>query len=77
MVAAAEMLINGRGGAADPGLARALFEYAGKRNHAGAVYALGVLAGDDRENAMMHFRRAAALGHPKAKLRTGDSLVCG
>jgi TPR repeat protein len=70
MVAAGEMLLNGRGGRADPGLARALFEYAGKRNHAGANYALGVIAGDDRVGAMVHFRKAAALGHQKARFLT-------
>src|SRR5580658_4232936 len=75
MVAAGEMLLNGRGGRADPELARALFEYAGKRNHAGANYALGVIAGDDRERAMMHFRRAAALGHQKAKSLTDSGLA--
>jgi hypothetical protein len=67
MVAAAEMLWNGRGGAADPDLARALFEYAAKRDHAGASFALGVMAGGDRDRAMAHFRRAAALGHAKAR----------
>jgi TPR repeat protein len=68
MVAAAEMLLNGRGGPADPDLARALFEYAGERDHPGATYALGVIAGEDHEIAMGHFRRAADLGHPKARL---------
>jgi TPR repeat protein len=72
MVAAGEMLLNGRGGRADPALARTLFEYAAKRNHAGAAYALGVIAGDDRETAMTHFREAAALGHQKAKLLTAS-----
>jgi TPR repeat protein len=67
MVAAAEMLLNGRGGKADPAVARALFEYAGKHDHAGALFALGVMAGGDRDGAMGHFRRAAALGHRKAK----------
>jgi TPR repeat protein len=67
MVAAGEMLLNGRGGRADPVLARALFEYAAKRDHEGAIYALGVMAGEDREGAMRHFRRAAGLGHAKSR----------
>jgi TPR repeat protein len=69
MVAAAEMLLNGRGGRADPDLARALFQYAARHDHAGASYALGVMAGDDHDGGMMHFRRAAELGHAKAKLK--------
>ena len=48
-------------------LARALFEYAAKRDHEGAIYALGVMAGEDQERAMTHFRRAAGLGHAKAR----------
>jgi TPR repeat protein len=68
MVAAAEMLVNGRGGRPDPDVARALFQYAGKHDHAGAHYALGVMAGPDRDAALVHFSRAAALGHQKAKL---------
>ncbi len=75
MVAAAEMLLNGRGGAADPELARAMFEYAARRDHSGASYALGVMAGSDRDAAMAHFRRAAALGHAKAKLLTEAALL--
>ena len=70
MVAAAEMLANGRGGRADPDAARALFQYAARQDHAGAHYALGVMAGDDRGSATMHFRRAAALGHGMAQLLT-------
>jgi uncharacterized protein len=70
MVAAGEMLLNGRGGRADPELARALFKYAGKRDHPGANYALGVIAGGDRDSAMAHFRKAAALGHQKARILT-------
>ncbi len=68
MVASAEMLLNGRGGPSDPSLARALFEYAGKRGHVGAIFALGVIAGNDRYRAMTHFRQAAAMGHAKAKV---------
>jgi len=75
MVAAGEMLLNGRGGRADPDLAWALFEYAGKRNHAGANYALGVIAGNRGGDAMVHFRRAAALGHQKAKVLTESGLA--
>jgi TPR repeat protein len=75
MVAAGEMLLNGRGGRADPDLARALFEYAGKRNHTGANYALGVIAGNDGDRAMAHFRKAAALGHQKARLLTESGLA--
>ena len=65
MAAAAEMLLNGRGGAPDPELARRLFTFAAKRNHAGAIYALGVLSNDAKS---AHFQRAAALGHAKARL---------
>jgi TPR repeat protein len=68
MVAAGEMLLNGRGGPADPELARDLFEYAADHDHAGAVFALGVMAAGDADAAMAHFRRAAALGHQKARL---------
>ncbi len=67
MAAAAEMLLNGRGGPSDPDLARALFTHAAKRGHPGAAYALGVMAGDDCAQAMPHFRHAAALGHAKAQ----------
>jgi hypothetical protein len=73
MVAAAEMLLNGRGGRADPDTARALFQYAARHDHAGAAYALGVMAGDDCDGAMAHFRRAAELGHAKAKLLVAAS----
>lgn len=66
MAAAAEMLANGRGGAPDPDLARALFTYAAKRDHAGAAYALGVLSNDPHSP---HFARAAALGHAAAGLQ--------
>jgi hypothetical protein len=66
MVAAAEMLLNGRGGRADPKVARALFQYAASHDHAGANYALGVMAEDDRDTAILHLQRAAALGHAKA-----------
>ena len=68
MVAAAEMLVNGRGGRAEPNVAHALFLYAAKHGHAGAHYALGVMAGNDRSSAMQHFARAAALGHARSKL---------
>jgi TPR repeat protein len=67
MVAAAEMLLNGRGGRADPDVARSLFQYAAGHDHAGANFALGVMAGNDRDRSKEHFRRAAALGHVKAK----------
>lgn len=75
MVAAAEMLLNGRGGRPDPDVARSLFQYAAGQDHAGAHYALGVMAGDDRDSAMAHFRRAAGLGHTKAKLLVESGLV--
>jgi hypothetical protein len=58
MVAAGEMLLNGRGGRADPDLACDLFKYAGKRKHAGAIYALGVIAGNDRDRAMTSLRES-------------------
>jgi len=77
MVAAAEMLLNGRGGRADPPVARALFEYAGKLDHPGALYALGVMAGPDRASAMRHFERAAELGHAKAKQLMESEPVAG
>ncbi|MGA3003677.1 MAG: tetratricopeptide repeat protein [Acetobacteraceae bacterium] len=77
MVAAAEMLLNGRGGRADPDVARSLFQYAAGHDHAGATYALGVMAGNDPDRAMVHFRRAAALGHAKAKLLVGGEPVTG
>jgi TPR repeat protein len=77
MVAAAEMLVNGRGGPADPDLARSLFIYAGKRGHSGALYALGVLSGGDRDRARDYFRRAAELGHPKARELVEGELVAG
>ncbi len=67
MVAAVKMLLNGRGGRADPVVARSLFQYAARHDHAGANYALGVMAGDDTDSALAHFRRAAELGHAKAK----------
>jgi TPR repeat protein len=66
-VAAGEMLLNGRGGDADPCLAHDLFEYAGEHDHAGAIFALGVMAASDPDRALAHFRRAAALGHAKAR----------
>ena len=68
MVAAGEMLVNGRGGATDPGLAAALFRHAARHDHPGAVYALGVLAGTNAGEAMAWFQRAAALGHPAARV---------
>ena len=76
MVAAAEMLLNGRGGRADPEAARALFQYASAHGYSGATYALGVMAGNDRNRAMAHFRQAAALGHAKAKtVVDGDKVL--
>jgi uncharacterized protein len=68
MVAAAEMLLNGRGGRPDPDVARSLFQYAAHHDHPGANYALGVMAGNDHSRAIVHFRRAAELGHARAKL---------
>ena len=65
MAASAEMLFNGRGGAADPELARAMFEFAAARDHAGASYALGMIAGPGAMGEA-HIRRAAALGHENA-----------
>ena len=67
MAAGAEMLLNGRGGEADPDLAAALFRHAAARQHPGAVYALGVLAGPDASEARSWFQRAAVLGHPRAR----------
>ena len=74
MVAAAEMLWNGRGGPADPDLARALFEYAARRHHPGASFALGVMAGNDRDGAAVHYRRAAALGNTAARTMLAREL---
>jgi TPR repeat protein len=45
-VAAGEMLINGRGGPADPAQAMDLFRRAAAAGHPGALYALKVLRGD-------------------------------
>jgi uncharacterized protein len=75
MVAAAEMLLNGRGGRAEPNVAHALFRHAAGHDHAGANYALGVMAGNDRVNAIGYFRRAAELGHAGAKLLVEDENV--
>jgi TPR repeat protein len=68
MAAAAEMLANGRGGRADPALARALFDYAGEHGHAGALYALALMTTDDELRSTNYLRRAAELGHLKARL---------
>jgi TPR repeat protein len=76
-VAAAEMLLNGRGGRADPAVAQTLFKYAAGHDHAGANYALGVLAGNNRDTALGYFRRAAGLGHAKAKALVEGELVPG
>jgi TPR repeat protein len=67
MPAAAEMILNGRGIAADPALALGLFGFAARRNHAGASFALGLLHRRDPATAAGHFRKAAALGHPGAQ----------
>jgi TPR repeat protein len=69
------MLLNGRGGRADPDVARSLFQYAASHDHAGANYALGVMAGNDRDRAMVHFRQAAQLGHAKAKALVDDESL--
>ena len=74
-VAAGEMLLNGRGGPADPDQARALFADAAAKDHAGAIYALGVMEHDDPERALTLFRRAAALGHPKARAMASEDAM--
>jgi uncharacterized protein len=76
MVAAAEMLANGRGGRADPALARGLFGYAGERGHAGALYALALMTTEDRARSTDLLKRAAVLGHVKARsLLEGSSAA--
>jgi hypothetical protein len=71
MPAAAEMVLNGRGIPADPALARGLFAFAARRDHAGASFALGLLNRHDPAVAVRHFRRAAVLGHPGARAMIG------
>lgn len=65
--AAGEMLINGRGGAPDPAAATILFTRAAASDHAGALFALGILAREDRDAAAAFLRRAAKQGHPGAR----------
>lgn len=61
--AAAEMLVNGRGGQRDMTQGLALFRLAARAGHAGALYALGVLLSD--QDAL---DQAATLGHAPARL---------
>jgi TPR repeat protein len=77
------MMVNGRGGRPFPGGARALFEKAAAKGHAGAMFALGALhAGGhglaaDRAAAQKWFRAAAELGHGHAQLMLGRYLATG
>ena len=77
-----EIMVNGRGGPHDCDAARALFEKAARQGHAGAMFALGVLADGRREVAARTaaqdwFRRAAEHGHPYAALMLGRYLARG
>jgi TPR repeat protein len=76
------MMLNARGGPRDPVVARELFAKAAVQGHAGAMFALGVLAagnpdGADRASAQGWFRQAAKRGHPYAQLMLGRYLAHG
>lgn len=78
----AEMLLNGRGGSRDRAAARDSFAKAAAQGHAGAMFALGVLAdgdrnGADRAAAQDWFRQAAEGGHPYGQLMLGRYLARG
>ncbi len=75
MVAAAEMLWNGRGGPADPEMARAMFQHAEQRGHPGASHALEIIAGIDRGRTLEQLQQAAALAFVEAEdLLVSDSV---
>jgi TPR repeat protein len=77
-----EMMVNGRGGSRDDDAALALFNKAARQGHAGAMFALGVLADGSREvanraAAQDWFRQAAEQGHSYAALMLGRYLARG
>jgi TPR repeat protein len=77
-----EMMLNARGGPPDQATAHDLFAKAAAQGHAGAMFALGVLAdGDrgagDRVCAQDWFRQAADRGHPYGQLMLGRYLAHG
>jgi TPR repeat protein len=76
------MMVNGRGGSRDDDAALALFNKAARQGHAGAMFALGVLADGSREvanraAAQDWFRQAAEQGHSYAALMLGRYLARG
>ena len=77
-----EMMVNGRGGPRDDDAALALFDKAARQGHAGAMFALGVLADGRRDvagrtAAQDWFRQAAERDHPYAALMLGRYLARG
>ena len=77
-----ELMLNARGGPRDQGAAGDLFAKAAAQGHAGAMFALGVLAdgnghGADRTSAQQWFRQAAERGHPYAQLMLARYLAHG
>lgn len=77
-----EMMFNARGGPHDQSAAGDLFAKAAAQGHAGAMFALGVLADSngqeaDRTSAQRWFRQAAERGHPYAQLMLARYLTHG
>jgi TPR repeat protein len=77
-----ELLLNARGGPRDQGAAANLFEKAAAQGHAGAMFAMGVLADGEggeagRVSAQQWFQQAAERGHPYAQLMLGRYLAYG
>src|SRR5262249_20547565 len=77
-----EMMLNARGGRRGEGAAGDLFAKAAAQGHAGAMFALGVLAdgngqGADRASAQQWFQQAAERGHPYAQLMLAQYLAHG
>jgi TPR repeat protein len=77
--ALAEMMVNGRGGAADRTTAMALFEKAAGKGHVGAMFALGALTDQASNRALSQrwLRAAAERGHGKAQQMLGRYLAQG
>jgi TPR repeat protein len=77
--ALAEMMVNGRGGAADRRTAMALFEKAADKGHVGAMFALGALTDQASNSALSQrwLRAAAERGHGKAQQMLGRYLAQG
>ena len=77
------MMVNGRGGPADPRAAIALFEKAAAQGHSGAMFALGAMHSGghnlpiDRVAAQRWFRAAAELGHGHAQWMLARYLASG